>query len=159
MKDKHQLRISGPMDPVTVLDNSAKVMDDPTWLNHPSEGGGHYYGNIADLYAGFDGPDGDGYLGNTAPSPPPPPSRGITWDIQKFLTQPWNDATPVTTDPSPQCFFCSFYNAIHNRTNRSRSISCSHQQIRYYQPWSMATSLRARTPPTTTPTGGHTRGC
>ena len=91
------------MDPVTVLDNSAKEIVDPTWMNHMSQGGGHYYGNIADLYAGFDGPDGDGYLGNTAPpTASPPTTGGITWDIQKSLTQPWNDVTPVTTDPIPQ---------------------------------------------------------
>jgi hypothetical protein len=103
MKEKHQLRITGPMDPVTVLDNSATEITDPTWVNHLSQGGGHYYGNIADLYAGFNGADGDGYIPNTAPPPPPPtPTGGITWDIQKSLTQPWNDATPVTTDPSPQ---------------------------------------------------------
>ena len=112
MKEKHQLRLTGPMDPVTVLDNSAKEIVDPTWVNHLSEGGGHYYGNIADLYAGFDGTDGDGYLPevpeakasplpNTAP-PPPPPTGGIIMDVQKSLYQPWNDVTPVTTDPSPQ---------------------------------------------------------
>ena len=103
MKEKHQLRITGPMDPVTVLDNSATEITDPTWVNHLSQGGGHYYGNIADLYAGFNGADGDGYLPNTAPPPPPPsPTGGIILDVQKSLTQPWNDVTPVTTDPSPQ---------------------------------------------------------
>jgi hypothetical protein len=76
------------MDPVTVLDGSAKQIHDPTWLTHLSEGGGHYYGNIADLYAGFDGPDGDGYLGMTMP--------------EKSMTQPWNNTMPVTTDPMPQ---------------------------------------------------------
>ena len=101
MKEKHQLRLTGPMDPVTILDNSAKEIVDPTWINHLSEGGGHYYGNIADLYAGFGGTDGDGYLPNTAP-PPPPPTGGIIMDVQKSLYQPWNDVTPVTTDPSPQ---------------------------------------------------------
>ena len=48
MEEKHQLRITGSMDPVTVLDGSAKVYEDPTWLNRLSAGGGHYYGNIAD---------------------------------------------------------------------------------------------------------------
>ena len=82
MKEKHQQRISGPMDPATVLDGPAKVMDDPTWLNHLGERGGHYYGNIADIYAGFDGPDGDGYLGNENTVPTAP----STWDIQKSLS-------------------------------------------------------------------------
>ena len=108
VKEKHQLRLTGPMDPVTVLDNSAKEIVDPTWVNHLSQGGGHYYGNIADLYAGFDGADGDGYLPEVPEAkasplpPPPPPSGGIILDIQKSLYQPWNDVTPVTTDPSPQ---------------------------------------------------------
>ena len=98
MKEKHQQRLTGSMDPLTVLDGSAKQIDDPTWLNHLSEGGGHYYGNIADLFAGFDGPDGDGYLGMTKP----PTTGGIIQDVQKSLVQPWNDVTPVTTDPTPQ---------------------------------------------------------
>ena len=97
MKEKHQQRLTGTMDPLTVLDGSAKQIDDPTWLNHLSEGGGHYYGNIADLFAGFDGPDGDGYLGMTKPT-----TGGIIQDVQKSLVQPWNDVTPVTTDPAPQ---------------------------------------------------------
>ena len=100
VKEKHQQRLTGSMDPLTVLDGSAKQIDDPTWLNHLSEGGGHYYGNIADLYAGFDGPDGDGYLGMTMP--PPPTTGGIIQDVQKSLMQPWSDVTPVTTDPAPQ---------------------------------------------------------
>ncbi len=77
MKEKHQQRISGPRDPATVLDGSAKVMDDPTWLNHLSEGGGQYYGNIAGLHAGFDGPDGDGYLGNENAAPTAPSTEAL----------------------------------------------------------------------------------
>jgi hypothetical protein len=102
VKEKHQQRLTGSMDPLTVLDGSAKQIDDPTCLNHLSEGGGHYDGNIADLYAGFDGPDGDGYIGNAPPESNGPTTGGIIQDVQKSLVQPWNDVTPVTTDPSPQ---------------------------------------------------------
>jgi hypothetical protein len=39
------------------------TFDDPDWVNHRTEGYGHYYGNTANHFAGFDGPDGDGFLG------------------------------------------------------------------------------------------------
>ena len=61
VEEKHQLRITNQMDPVTVLDGSAKEFNDPTWMNHLSAGGGHYYGNTAGLFAGF---DGYGFIGN-----------------------------------------------------------------------------------------------
>ena len=114
MKEKHQLRISGPMDPATALDGSAMHLQDPTWLNHLSEGGGHYYGNIAELFAGFDGPDGDGLIGNKRPETVATPSKwGISWDTQNAMTEPWNSTVPVTTDPVPTQFFfilCSAFN-------------------------------------------------
>ena len=101
MEEKHQLRITNQMDPVTVLDGSAKEFSDPTWMNHLSAGGGHYYGNTAGLFAGF---DGDGFIGNVQKDKvaPSAPKWGITWDIQKAMSQPWNNTTPVTTDPAPQ---------------------------------------------------------
>lgn len=103
MREKHQLRISGPMDPATALDGSAMQLDDPTYLNHLGDGGGHYYRNIAELYAGFDGEDGDGFIARAPKDAvaPAAPKWGITWDIQKSLTQPWNNTTPTTTDPMP----------------------------------------------------------
>jgi len=104
VKEKHQLRISGEIDPFTILDQSAVRIYDPTWMSHLQEGGGHYYGNIADLFAGFDGPDGDGFIGNAVrknDAPPTAPKWGVTWDIQKAMKEPWNYTTPVSTDPSP----------------------------------------------------------
>ena len=102
MKEKHQLRISGEMDPLTALDGSEMRLKDPTWLNHLKEGGGHYFGNIADLYAGFDGHDGDGFIGNagkTESVAPTAPKWGIAWDIQKSMREPWNYTTQVSNDP------------------------------------------------------------
>ena len=76
VEEKHQQRIANNFDLVTALDGSAKTFDDPTWMNHLKEGGGHYYGNTAALFTGFD-------------------------DAQKAVTQPWNNATPVSTNPIP----------------------------------------------------------
>ena len=76
VEEKHQQRIANNFDLVTALDGSAKTFDDPTWMNHLKEGGGHYYGNTAALFTGFD-------------------------DAQKAATQPWNNATPVSTNPIP----------------------------------------------------------
>jgi hypothetical protein len=76
MKEKNQLRIANNFDLVTALDGSAKTFEDPTWMNHLKQGGGHYYGNTAALFTGFD-------------------------DTQKAATQPWNNVTPVSTDPIP----------------------------------------------------------
>jgi hypothetical protein len=76
MKEKNQLRIANNFDLVTALDGSAKTFEDPTWMNHLKQGGGHYYGNTAALFTGFD-------------------------DAQKAATQPWNNVTPVSTDPIP----------------------------------------------------------
>jgi hypothetical protein len=76
MKEKNKLRIANDFDLVTALDGSAKVYEDPTWMNHLKQGGGHYYGNTAALFTGFD-------------------------DTQKAATQPWNNVTPVSTDPIP----------------------------------------------------------
>ena len=110
------------MDPFTVLDGSATHIVDPTWIYHLKDGAGHYFGNIADLYAGFDGPDGDGRINKDSdPEPVPPtqfkvtPSTGMTYrprgidsnyrvapDMQRAMTQPWNYTTPVTADPAPQ---------------------------------------------------------
>ena len=86
------------------MDGSATRITDPTWIYHLKEGAGHYYGNIADLYAGFDGPDGDGLIGNARKKDdvaPTAPKLGIAWDTQKAMRQPWNYATHVTTDPVP----------------------------------------------------------
>ena len=98
------------MDSFTILDGSATRIVDPTWIYHLKEGAGHYYGNIADLYAGFDGPDGDGRK-NKDPNPKSIPilqpklstSTGTTDrpgsvdpnyrvapDMQRAMTQPWN---------------------------------------------------------------------
>ena len=101
MEEKHQQRITNNMDLVTVLDGSAKVYEDPTWMNHLSAGGGHYYGNTAALFAGFDEDKKavKGAFGGDNPSWAP--KWGITWDTQKAATQPWNNATPVSTDPTP----------------------------------------------------------
>ena len=74
MKESRIERISGEMASFTILDGSATRITDPTWIYHLKEGAGHYYGNIADLYAGFDGPNGP-------------------------ATQPWNYTTPVNTAP------------------------------------------------------------
>ena len=82
MRENRQMRISGEMDPFTALDGSAMRLKDPTWLYHLKEGGGRYFGNIAGLYAGFDGADGDGFIGR--------------------LNQPWDDVAPANTDPAPQ---------------------------------------------------------
>ena len=76
VEEKHQQRIANNFDLVTALDGSAKTFDDPTWMNHLKEGGGHYYGNTAALFTGFD-------------------------DAQKAVTQPWNNATPLSTNPIP----------------------------------------------------------
>ena len=98
MEEKHQQRIANNMDLVTVLDGSAKVYEDPTWMNHLKEGGGHYFGNTAALFTGFD----EEKKVATGPSIPSwAPTWGITWDAQKAATQPWNNATPVSTDPIP----------------------------------------------------------
>ena len=51
MEEKHQLIITNHMDLVTIFYGSAKEFDDPTWLNHLSAGGGHYYGNTGGLFA------------------------------------------------------------------------------------------------------------
>ena len=106
MKERHQKRLTGTMDPVTFFDNSAQIIDDPTWLDHLKEGGGHYYGNIASSFAGFDGPNGDGYIPSTAPpsnelDPVKYMGRSVIWDLQKrFMkmpemsaTEPWNNTT------------------------------------------------------------------
>ena len=101
MEEKHQQRVPNQMGHITVLDGSAKEFEDPTWLNHLSAGVGHYYGNTAGLFAGF---DGDGFIGNVQKDSvvPSAPKWGITWGIQKAMPQPWNNATPVTTDPGPR---------------------------------------------------------
>ena len=85
MKESRIEIISGQMDPFTILDGSATRIVDPTWIYHLKEGAGHYFGNIADLYAGFDGPDGDGLITKDPnPTPTPPtqfkvtPSTGMT---------------------------------------------------------------------------------
>ena len=118
MKESRIERISGTMDPFTILDGSATRVTDPTWIYHLKDGAGHYFGNIADLYAGFDGPDGDGAI-NKDPNPKSIPilqpklnatvgtskrPRGIdpnyrvAPDTQRAMTQPWNYTTPVNTD-------------------------------------------------------------
>ena len=111
------------MDPFAFLDGSATRITDPTWIYHLKDGAGHYFGNVADLYAGFDGPDGDGRI-NKEPTPTPPtqfkvtPSTGMSErpggidpnysiapglnNAQKAMTQPWNYAILVTTVPTPQ---------------------------------------------------------
>ena len=101
MDEKRQLIITNQMDLVTIFNGSAKEFNDPTWLNHLSAGGSHYYGDAAGLFAGF---DGDGFIGNVQKDTvaPSAPKWGITWDIQKAMSQPWNNATPVTTDPVTQ---------------------------------------------------------
>ena len=76
--------------------------NDPTWLNHLSAGGGHYYGNTAGLFAGFDDVLPSESRGPKDKVGPSAPKWGITWDIQKAMSQPWNNATPVTTDPITQ---------------------------------------------------------
>ena len=110
------------MDPFTILDGSATRITAPTWTYHLKDRAGQYFGNIADLYAGFDGPDGDGAINKDPnPKPVPPtqfkltPSTGMTErpggidpnysvapNVQRAMTQPWNYTTPVTTDPAPQ---------------------------------------------------------
>ena len=86
------------MDLVAALDGSAKTFDDPTWMNHLKEGGGHYFGNTAALFSGFD----EEKKVTTSPYVPSwAPKWGITRDTQKAATQPWNNATPVSTDPIP----------------------------------------------------------
>ena len=74
MTESRTERISGNMDPFTMLDASATRITDPTWIYHLKDGAGHYFGNIADLYAGFDGPDGDGRI-NKEPTPTPPAQK------------------------------------------------------------------------------------
>ena len=120
MKESRIERISGNMDRFTILDGSATRVTDPTWIYHLKDGAGHYFGNIADLYVGFDGQDGDGSI-NKDPKPVPPtqfkltPSTGttdrpggtdpnyrVTPDMQRAMAQPWNYTTQVTTDPAPQ---------------------------------------------------------
>ena len=105
----------------TILDGSATRIIDPTWIYHLKDGAGHYFGNTADLHAGFDGPDGDGRINKDPdPKPVPPtqvtltPSTGMTErpggidpnyrvapDTQRAMTQPWNYTTLVTTDLAP----------------------------------------------------------
>ncbi len=65
------------MEPVPVLDRSAKEFNDPAWMNHLIAGGGHYYGNFAGLFAGF---DEDGFIGNVSMDKVAPsvPKWGIT---------------------------------------------------------------------------------
>ena len=75
MKESRIERISGQMDPFTILDVSATRIVNPTWICHLKGGAGHYFGNIADLYAGFDGPDGDGPINKDANPNPTPPTQ------------------------------------------------------------------------------------
>ena len=98
VKEKHQQRIANNFDLVTALDGSAQTFEDPTWMNHLKDGGGHYYGNTAALFTGFD----EEKKVATGPYVPSwAPKWGITWDTQKAATRPWNNATPVSTDPVP----------------------------------------------------------
>ncbi len=90
------------MDLVSVFDGSAKEFDDHTWLNHPSAGGGHYYGNTADLFTGFDSVLPSESRGPEDKVVPSAPKWGITRDTQKAMSQTWNNTTPVTTDPMTQ---------------------------------------------------------
>ncbi len=64
MQERHQLRIANEGDFAAALDGSAKIFWDPTSVNHLSQGGGHFYGSTASLFAGFNGKDGDGYIPN-----------------------------------------------------------------------------------------------
>jgi hypothetical protein len=64
MQERHQLRIANEGDFAAALDGSVKVFWDPTSMNHLSQGGGHFYGSTASLFAGFDGKDGDGDIPN-----------------------------------------------------------------------------------------------
>ena len=72
MKESRVERISGTMDPFAILDGSTIRKIDPAWIYPFKDGAGHYFGNVADLYAGFDGPDGDGRV-NKDPDPKPVP--------------------------------------------------------------------------------------
>ncbi len=100
MDEKRHLIITNKMDLIDTFDGSATEFSDHTRLNHLSAGGVHYYGNTAGLFAGF---DGDGFIGNANKDKvaPSAPKLGLTWDVQKAMPPPWNNATPVTTDPAP----------------------------------------------------------
>ncbi len=102
LEEKRQYRITNQMDLVTIFDGSAKEFNNSTWLNHLSAGGGHYYGNTAGLFTGL-----DEVLPSKPREPedkvgPSAPRWGITWDIQKAMSPPWNNTMPVTPDPATQ---------------------------------------------------------
>jgi hypothetical protein len=59
MQERGETRITDAYDPVTMLDNSARVEQDPDWWKNADKGFGHDYHNIASRYSGFEG-DGSG---------------------------------------------------------------------------------------------------
>jgi hypothetical protein len=96
MEERHQMRIADPNDPVTFFDGSAtRMFADPTWYKHLKDGGGHYYGNTAALFAGFDGPN-KGFIGNEG--------KGLPQQQDSFLEthvrQPLANFFGVTSIPS-----------------------------------------------------------
>ncbi len=58
MKERGELRLTTPTDPATLLDSSAKVLNDPNWLQN-AKGFGHDYPTIANNFRRFEG-DGSG---------------------------------------------------------------------------------------------------
>ncbi len=59
MRTRNELRITTPTDPATILDSSARVLDDPNWWKNAAKGFGHDYHPIASRFQGFEG-DGSG---------------------------------------------------------------------------------------------------
>jgi hypothetical protein len=98
MEERHQMRIADPNDPVTFFDGSAtRMFADPTWYKHilTGEGGGHYYGNTAALFAGFDGPN-KGFIGNEGKGLP----RQQDSFLETHVRQPLANFFGVTSIPS-----------------------------------------------------------
>ena len=92
------------------------------------EGGGLYFGNVASLYAGFGGPDGDGLIGRASQDPPPKATP---------VPQPQKSIATARRvggiDPTYIVVFCSIFDANNVRTNRSRidgRSNLSHQTRR-----------------------------
>jgi hypothetical protein len=101
-EDRNILRITNRWDPATLLDNSVGMtFDDPDWVNHRNEGYGHYYGNTANHFAGFDGPNGDGFLGMDLKSTSPQQLTANAPKLDMSTQEAMMRGDPITQPGAP----------------------------------------------------------
>jgi hypothetical protein len=77
MNERGEQRFTNEYDPVSILDNSATVYQDPDWWKKADKGFGHDYHNIAIHYAGFKPGTPAGGGNNVVGELPHPGFRGI----------------------------------------------------------------------------------